>query len=356
MRHVMVVDDDSSVLSGIRRLMYTMRTKWRMTFVCDGAAAVEVFGSDPPDVVVSDMRMPGMDGAELLAAARRQCPGAVRMILSGHADRGAALRSVGVAHRFLSKPCDAQTLLTSVSDACQLQDRLDRPELRRLVGGLGGLPSPPESSAAIAEALARPDVSERAVVIVIERDPSFAVKLVQLANSAFFGLARSTADIAEAVAHLGLDSIRDVVCAVEAAGLFKCESLDTARVAYEVRARSHAVATAAREYVPEQHAQVAFAAGLLHDIGRLAFVAIAPQHALAVEEDERRGVDLASAERKYFGATHAEVSGYLIRLWGLPSSLLSPVVRHHDPDARSDPDLLVAAVARAVAEVEGGDD
>jgi HD-like signal output (HDOD) protein len=301
------------------------------------------------------MRMPGMDGAELLAAAQGQCPGAVRMILSGHADRGAALRSVGVAHRFLSKPCDAQTLLASVSDACKLHDRLDCPELRRLVGGLGGLPSPPESTASIAEALARPDVSERAVATVIEHDPSFAAKLVQLANSAFFGLARSTADVVEAVAHLGLDSIRDVVSAMEAAGLFRCDSPDAARLANEVRTRSHAIAVAARGRVPEEHAQVAFAAGLLHDIGRLAFMAIAPEQAQAVEEDERRGVDLATAEKKYFGATHAEVSGYLIRLWGLPSSLLSPVVQHHDPNSRSDCDPVVAAVARAVAEMAAGD-
>src|SRR5512139_875212 len=100
MRHVVFVDDDAAVLSGLRRMLHSMRGRWRMTFVTSGPEALELLASEPAAVIVSDMRMPGMDGAELLAEVRRRWPETVRIILSGYADQGAALRAVPVAHRF----------------------------------------------------------------------------------------------------------------------------------------------------------------------------------------------------------------------------------------------------------------
>lgn len=350
MRHVLFVDDDSSVLSGIKRLTYPMRAQWRVSFAGGGPAAIDIFEADPPDVVVSDMRMPGMDGAALLAIVRERWPGSVRIILSGYADEGAALRSIPVAHRFISKPCDPQTLLATVRSACGLQERIGRPELRHLVGGLGSLPAAPGLYTAITAALGRPDVSAQQLASIIQRDPGCTAKLLQLTNSAFFGLARSVTDLQNAVAYLGLASVRDVVLALESAALFNVATPASAQLANEVSAHSLAVAAAARELVPPPQAQAAFAAGLLHDIGRLVLAAVVPEQFRAVEEDLRNGVELRVAEDNRFGASHAEVGGYLLRLWDLPFTLVAPVVRHHDPDASDDPDPVVAAVAVAVTQ------
>lgn len=351
MRHVMFVDDDPDVLSGMRRMLHSMRAEWRMTFACSGPAAIAVFESGLVDVVVSDMRMPDMDGAELLAVVRRRWPGTVRMVLSGFADEGAALRSVSVAHRFLSKPCRPEDLLLAVRGACDLQDRLSQPELRVLVAGLGVLPSPPGSYAAITEALADPQVSAQRVALIIERNLACAAKLLQIVNSAFFGLARPVTSIRDAVAYLGLGSVRDVVLAVEVANLLSGGSPAVVKEVAAVHEQSVAVASAAQEMVPRTRSQDAFVAGLLHDVGRLALAMVAPEQFLLIQNDLRHGMDITAAEQQRLGASHADIGAYLLQLWGLPLTLVDAVARHHDPDAVNDADPVVAAVAVAALHV-----
>ena len=355
MRHVLFVDDEPAVLAGLRRMLHGMRSQWQMTFVLDGAAAVAVLAEGPVDVVVADMRMPGMDGATLLAEVRRHWPEVVRIILSGFADQGAALRSVPVAHQFLSKPCDPAVLMATVRGACELQERLSRPELRRLVGGLGALPSAPRSFAAITDALAQPEVCIETVAAVIEQDPGCAAKLLQLVNSAFFGLARTVTRVREAVAYLGVARVRDVVLAAEVADMFRCTTPGLAGIVEEINEHSVAVALVARERVGPDRAHDAFVAGVLHDVGRLALATVMPGVYAGVERDRRAGADLTSIELERLGATHGDVGAYLLRLWGLPFPLVDAVARHHDPEAAEDADPVVAAVASAEATVGGAD-
>lgn len=353
MQHVLFVDDDPSVLSGLRRMTHTMRSQWRMTFVADGDAALVALDGDPADVMVVDMRMRGMDGATLLAEVRRRWPQTVRIVLSGFSDQGAALRSIPVAHRFLAKPCDPATLLATVQSGYDLRARLSRPELRSVVGGLGSLPSAPRSYAAITDALGQPDVCLEAVASIIERDASSSAKLLQLVNSAFFGLARNVSRVRDAVAYLGISRVRDVVLAAEVADMFRCTTPGLASIAQDVNEYSVAIAGAAREWADPKHAHDAFVAGVLHDIGRLVLASVVPVRYLPIYREHRAsGSDLAVLETERLGAAHAEVGAYLLQLWGLPFTLVEAVARHHDPDAVTDVDPIVAAVAVAVA---GGD-
>lgn len=357
MRHVLFVDDEAAVLSGLRRTLHRMRAEWRMTFVMSTNAALDVLDREPVDVVVTDMRMPGQDGADLLRQVRERWPQTVRIVLSGYANQGAAMRSVPVAHRFISKPCDIATLSAALLSACELQERLSRPELRTLVSGLGSLPSAPQSFAAITAVLEQPDVSLPAVADAIEQDAGCSAKLLQLVNSAFFGLAREITTVQAAVTYLGLGPVRDVVLAAEVADMFRCASPDLARTVSEINDHSLAVAAAARDLAPPAQAHDAFIAGVLHDVGRLALAAVAPEEFRAVQVERRqRGVPLSHVEQVHFDATHADVGAYLLRLWGLPFTLVDAVARHHDPDAGRDPDPVVAAVAVAEAMAAGDAD
>ncbi|NNJ62382.1 MAG: HDOD domain-containing protein [Dactylosporangium sp.] len=327
-----------------------------MTFATHPSTALEMLATDPADVVVSDMRMPDMDGAGLLQEVRTRWPDTVRIILSGYADEGAALRSVPVAHQFLAKPCDPATLMATIRDACELQDRLSRPELRRLVGGLGALPSAPQSFAAITEALAQPEVHLRQVASIIEQDPSCAAKLLQIVNSSFFGLARQVTRVDEAVAYLGVTRVRDVVLAAEVADMFHCSTPELAGIAQEVNERSGIVAAKARELVKPRHAHDAFMAGILHDIGRLALATVLPDQYGAIAREQCTGDDLVLLEQELLGASHADVGAYLLRLWGLPFTLVDAVARHHDQISSDDDSPLAIAVATAVSQLDGAAD
>ena len=90
-----------------------------------------------------DMRMPGMDGAELLTRVMKQHPQMVRLVLSGHSHAESVLRSVGPAHQYLSKPCDAETLKTTVGRALALQRLLSNETMRQVVSKMDSLPSLP---------------------------------------------------------------------------------------------------------------------------------------------------------------------------------------------------------------------
>jgi YesN/AraC family two-component response regulator len=86
MKRILFVDDESRVLDGLRRMLYAQRQRWEMEFALGGEAALEACEKGAFDVVVSDMRMPGMDGATLLGHIRDRYPSSARVILSGFSE------------------------------------------------------------------------------------------------------------------------------------------------------------------------------------------------------------------------------------------------------------------------------
>jgi DNA-binding NtrC family response regulator len=109
-RRVMFVDDDPAVLAGLRNMLYKERNRWSMSFVDDAARALAELRVQPCDVIVSDMRMPGMDGATLLTHVKHEFPNTIRIMLSGYAESEALERVRPALHHLLTKPCDSRVL------------------------------------------------------------------------------------------------------------------------------------------------------------------------------------------------------------------------------------------------------
>src|SRR5690242_10432691 len=120
MTRILFVDDEPRVLEGLRLGLRGKRKVWDMVFHGSARAALADVEQNAVDVVDSDMRMRGMDGAELLARVAARRPGTVRIVLSGQMDEGAAVRAASVAHRFLSKPSDAKVVESVVTRALEL--------------------------------------------------------------------------------------------------------------------------------------------------------------------------------------------------------------------------------------------
>ena len=192
-----------------------------MVFVESGAEALERLAARSFDVIVSDMLMPLMNGAQLLREVVRRHPTTVRMVLSGHADKELVSQCVGVAHQFISKPCDPEHLKTLVKNACHLAGALVDGDVKLVVSTIDRLPSAPEVFQELREALARPGVDTGQLGGIIQRDPGMAAKTLQLVNSAFFGMRKSVADPREAVAYLGVDIVRTLVLSK---GIFEASS------------------------------------------------------------------------------------------------------------------------------------
>lgn len=126
---ILFVDDEPAVLQGVERSLRSTRSAWQCEFVDHPAAALDLMQHTTFHVVVSDMMMPGMDGAEFLARAGRVSPETVRLMLTGNADLKTAMAAVNQGHifQFLLKPCESDQLIQSVT-AALLQHRLQLAE------------------------------------------------------------------------------------------------------------------------------------------------------------------------------------------------------------------------------------
>ncbi|MGA8867245.1 MAG: response regulator [Candidatus Sulfotelmatobacter sp.] len=132
-KRILFVDDEPIVLNGLERSLRGMRKEWEMAFLPGGPEALQAMAQAPFDVVISDMRMPGMDGAQLLELVRERFPQTVRMVLSGQSDKDALFRAIRPTHQYLSKPCDVRELKQKLKCALGLRDVLDSPELKQRV-------------------------------------------------------------------------------------------------------------------------------------------------------------------------------------------------------------------------------
>jgi putative nucleotidyltransferase with HDIG domain len=353
-KRILFVDDEPRVLEGLEDLLVRHRRKWEMVFATSGAAALEQMRERPFDVVVTDMRMPEMDGAALLQSVKEKHPGAVRIVLSGHSEMEATMRTVPVAHQFLHKPCDPDVLEKAVERACDLQLLTSDENIRRVVGKLQRLPSLPAVYATLRRILADEKSGAKDVARVIEQDIGMSAKVLQLVNSAFFGLGRRITTIQQATAYLGFGMLQKLVLATE---VFKGSRLDARSGLSLEGLRDHALLAAgiAQRILANDRKQAedAWAAGLLHDIGKLVLAAELPDHLAAAGALARdTGRPLWRAEYELYGISHAEVGAYLLGLWGLPYPIVDAVANHHMPERVQHPglDVLTAVhVANALA-------
>src|ERR1041385_6203180 len=159
MKNLLFVDDEPKVLQALQRQLHGMRHEWKMDFLSDGNKALAFMEKSPVDVIVTDMMMPGMDGAQLLTEVNKRHPNTVRIVLSGHADRESVMRLVGPAHQYLSKPCDAEELRSAITRAFSLRDLLTNEQLKQLATRLKSLPTLPALHARLTEELRKDEPS-----------------------------------------------------------------------------------------------------------------------------------------------------------------------------------------------------
>ena len=333
MKRILFVDDEIRILDGIRRMLYAERKQWEMEFVLGGEAALQACEATSFDVVISDMRMPGMDGATLLGHIRDRYPATARIILSGYSEDSLARRAVPVAHRFLAKPSSSSELRSMIERVCSLQDVLSTPDIRKLVGSIGELPSLSTTYTRLTQAVSDPDSSINELAGIIEGDVAMSAKVLQLANSAFFGLAQKVTTLSNAVSYLGMQTIKNLALTSEAFRVLQPHSRIPHSICESMEKHAHRVAEIASALPLEKcNRDVTIIAALLHDIGKLFLASSMPDQFCAVLGRAReRGCKPFEAEEELLGSSHAEIGAYLLGLWGIPSLTVEAIAHHHHP-------------------------
>jgi len=347
-KSVLFVDDEPLVLSGLRRML-GQHAEWCPQFAESAEAALQRLEREPYDVLVTDLRMPKMDGLSLLRQTAERFPGVVRIAISGHVEEAMALRAIPMAHLFLVKPCRREALLGALERAHRVHQLVLDPELREAIGGTTSLPSRPRVYAQLTEALAEPDVSIDEVARIIERDLALSAKLLHIVNCALLAPVHRISNVRAAVTRAGLRRIKFLVLSAEVFQLWRGSlpgwSID------EVFSRSLQVAELAMRLLDEEEAREdAFLAGLLHDLGQLVLAGRAPkrlEQSLAAVQSS--GTPLPRVEQQLYGVGHAEVGAYLLGLWGLPYPIMEAVAYHHRPEAHFEHGLDVASAVMIAA-------
>jgi len=304
-----------------------------MAFVDSGELAIAELERERCDLIVTDMRMPGMDGVELLRIVSERWPHTTRIVLSSYAAEQQVMRLVPLAHQYLSKPCEPGKLQQVIERCLKLQEMLQEPSLRALVGRMHQLPAIPRVYAELTQILSNKDPTAAQVAAVVSRDTAIAAKVLHVVNSAFFGLGRTITKMEHAVAYLGFGVIRSLALSAE---VF-CEWPRTGTLAgFEPeRLQAHVEEVAAGAYALARRwswADDALLAGLMHDIGYWVLLQQCPEElSRAAAIGREQGSSLIDSELSLLGTTHAEIGAYLLGLWGLPYHIIEAVAFHHYP-------------------------
>jgi HD-like signal output (HDOD) protein len=361
---VLFVDDEPRILNGLRRSLRAMRHEWDMAFATGGAEALEVAASRALDVAVSDMRMPGMDGVELLREVRVRYPHVGRIALSGQASKDTVLRSIGLVHQYLAKPCEPETLKATVNRVCALRGLVENAELRGLLSGMTALPSLPTLRARLIEQVQAPAVSIDEIAQTVDLDLGMSARVLQLASSAFFTRLAHVPRPDKATVFLGQDIVKALALCEDAFSEFTQASVESLSIdslwRHSRTVGECAEAIAHAENATRHVADQAFMAGMLHDIGKVVFAAELPgRYASILAASPEGRAMMTEKEREEFGATHAAVGAYLMGLWGLPAAVVEAIALHHDPGRCSTEAFAVvtaAHVANALVRQDGAMD
>ncbi len=334
---MLFVDDEPHLLAGLRRMLRPQRDRWDVSFASSGIEALHLLDSEPVDAIVSDMRMPGMDGAQLLAAVQRKHPATARIILSGQADLESVLTVIRSAQQFLAKPCDVDVLTGTVDQALKVQKLLTDPALRDLIGGVISLPVLPAVYHDLVALADSPKIDPAALSALLEGDVAASTQLLKLANSAFFGLPEPIASVESAVSLLGVDNLQALLLA---GSLFQVDE-PPSRVAEVGQLRDLALRRAAigrsiaiREGWLRHERNLAVLSCMLRDVGGLVLAEGLPEaaaeltRAIAAEPGTGRAADptrRAQLEVAAYGCTVPQASAYLLGLWGFAPAVVHTI-------------------------------
>lgn len=333
---ILFVDDQANILDGLRRMLRSHKNEWDMCFATGGSEALQFLSEHRVDILVTDMKMPGINGAELLDEVRIKYPDTARFVLSGYVDREMALQSVMNVHRYLSKPCNADDMIGVLEGNIHLRTYLNDPTLTSFISEIGCLPSLPETYLKLQKAMRSSSATLDRVGRIIERDMALSSKILQIVNSSFFGLARHVSGPREAVKLLGLDIVRALMIQVSIVREFDQKIITMLSLDelwdHALLSGTFAKEIAVMEKASNREKDYAFVAGLLHDIGILILAANFPsRYSRVLDEVRERGILFAVSERKEFGVDHGQVGAFLLGLWGLPDPVVEAVAFHHSP-------------------------
>lgn len=327
---VLLVATMSEAVAGLARDLFLLDEHIETAVRTDTAGALALLENENFDAVALDLHLPA-DGPAFLAAVARRFPGIIRLVIADDPAAPAFASAAHLAHGLLPRPCDAGTLYDVLLDTVGTLRRRRDPALTAAVTSILALPQSPAMRRELLGLLADDDVRVDQIEDGVQRNPAIAAKLLQIANSAYYGPRGTVSSVGEAVSMLGLDTIRGIVTS---AHLF--EALPAGAPMGDIW--SHCVATAVMVRRVAWHVRAsaavnraAFTAALLHDVGKIVMLHAHGEGYAKLRQLPPPRRPFWQEEECLFGHHHGVAGALLLELWGLPASVVEAVALHHTP-------------------------
>jgi putative nucleotidyltransferase with HDIG domain len=334
-RTVLFVDDELKILKGLRRMLYPLHNDWDIVYVESGAGALQIIEQNQPAVLISDMRMPGMNGLELMEIVRKQYPAVIRVMLTGQPDKNLYCEVMSICHYFLWKPTSFEVFEALLGRIKELDTSLQDEKIFKIIGGITNLPSLPALFIRLTDLLAQPETDSAQIAEVVQNDMAMTTMTLKLVNSAFFSLSRPVTNLQDAISFLGMDTIRNLVliqhlfsqCTPKEYQEFKLDQLW--QHSFCVAALSEKIVSTQCKIDRHNNCH-SYLAGLLHDIGKLIFMRhFTDIYRKIIADSTHENKYQPDIEKEHLGVDHAAIGGYLASLWGLPREIVEAISLHH---------------------------
>ena len=357
---ILFVDDDQGVLRGLRKSLRKKRNEWDMRFACGGQEALALMEEERSDVIVSDMQMPEMDGAQLLEVIRKRHPYTNRLILSGYTKEESIIKTVGPAHFYLAKPCSTEEIVKSVERLLALDTYVSDEGLRAFSTSIKRLPSIPSIVRELMIELEKEYPSIEKIAEIVGKDIALTAQILRLTNSAFFSLPVKATTPLQAVKLLGMEIIRDVILSAGVVGVFQGTKEDAVRIE-RLSQNCLVIGQLAKricEYwkLSNEACGQASCAGVVSHLGTLLLqTADNERYHQAMSKLDGEFENVTDAEKSVFGTCHQNIGAYMLGIWGFSLPIIEAVSSHHLPPEQlleNKSPALAVYIAQALAKGE----
>lgn len=333
---ILIIDQDPDALENYRQSLASKSSTWTVITACSEEEGLAMAEESAPDIVVASLGLNDGKGLKTLSKIVDLAPLVHPFIAaeeSAKSDLEEAFR--GGCH-FLPRPCPPDQLLLAFQHCLAIESWLENPVVKELFSQRNSFEILPPVYLRIAKALQSSNTTLESIAEIIRADLALSSKILETVNSSFYGFDQGISEIPQAVAILGLDSIKHMALAIQ---LFDRErySAEHRALVEELWHHSQAVAVAARRIVlfeteDVRAAEEAYSAGLLHDIGKLVLLDMVGDLYIEAQRLAReQSIPAWRAEIATIGCDHAETGAYLLARWGLPQILSETAALHHRP-------------------------
>ena len=343
--NILFVDDEPAIIEALENRLYKMRGKWSMRFAIGAQQALVMLQEQSFDVIVSDIRMSGMNGVELLERVRERYPEMMRLALTGQTEREQLLKLFGLTHSIVGKPARQGDIESAINRAASIKQILTNKAVYKVVANINSFPAVPTLHQRLASLIRKENVSFDEIAALIEQDASMAARLLQIANSSIFNSAREIVGLSEAITYIGLEELSCIVLSTE---LFDSYGSGLSFPGFSLKGlQQHSIEVARiaqRIMGIKKGAKIAFTSAVLHDVGLLVMAAELPEvFKASCAYAKKHKVSLHAAAIHLNACCHCEVGAYLLAMWGFPLSVIEAVAHRHQPKQLGKEELTPAS-------------